>query len=134
LKDTIKITDKIVKTKNVRDYFRCHWILETDFVNCKFKLFSKNEVEYNFFDNVDMIAVPGGFGDSDSFDTSANEEFKKLYENVKNYKKDFSNQVNKISFSIPHKNNIKGLIYFCLVYLRKKIYLMLKNLFNNRYS
>ena len=35
----------------------------------KFKLFSKNEVEYNFFDNVDMIAVPGGFGDSDSFDT-----------------------------------------------------------------
>ena len=35
----------------------------------KFKLFSKNEVEDNFFDNVDMIAVPGGFGDSDSFDT-----------------------------------------------------------------
>ena len=26
--------------------------------------------------------------DSDSFDTSANEEFKKIYENVKNYKKD----------------------------------------------
>ena len=43
-----------------------------------------------------------------------------------NYKKDFSNQVNKISFSIPHKNNTKGLIYFCLIYLRKKIYLMLK--------
>lgn len=40
LKDNIKITDKIVKTKNVRDYFRCHWILETDFVNCQFKLFS----------------------------------------------------------------------------------------------
>lgn len=34
----------------------------------KFKLFSKNEVEDNFFDNVDLIAVPGGFGDSDSFD------------------------------------------------------------------
>ena len=43
-----------------------------------------------------------------------------------NYKKDFSNQVNKISFSIPHKNNTKGLIYFYLVYLRKKIYLALK--------
>ena len=34
-----------------------------------FKLFSKNEVEDNFFDNVDMIAVPGGFGDSSSFNT-----------------------------------------------------------------
>ena len=35
----------------------------------KFKLFSKNEVEDNFFDNVDLVAVPGGFGDSDSYDT-----------------------------------------------------------------
>jgi glutamine amidotransferase-like uncharacterized protein len=34
----------------------------------KFKLFSKNELETNFFDNVDMVAVPGGFGDSDSYD------------------------------------------------------------------
>jgi glutamine amidotransferase-like uncharacterized protein len=34
----------------------------------KFKLFSKNELESNFFDNVDMIAVPGGFGDSNSYD------------------------------------------------------------------
>ena len=34
----------------------------------KFKLFSKNEVEDNFFNNVDIVAVPGGFGDSDSFD------------------------------------------------------------------
>jgi glutamine amidotransferase-like uncharacterized protein len=31
-------------------------------------LFSKNEVEDNFFDNVDVVVVPGGFGDSDSFD------------------------------------------------------------------
>jgi glutamine amidotransferase-like uncharacterized protein len=35
----------------------------------KFKLFSKNEVEDNFFNDIDLIAVPGGFGDSDSFDT-----------------------------------------------------------------
>ena len=34
----------------------------------KFKLFSKNELETNFFDNVDMVAVPGGFGDSNSYD------------------------------------------------------------------
>jgi hypothetical protein len=32
-----------------------------------FKLFSKNEVEDSFFKNVDIIAVPGGFGDASSF-------------------------------------------------------------------
>ena len=34
-----------------------------------FKLFSKNEVEDGFFDDVDMVIFPGGFGDSDSYDT-----------------------------------------------------------------
>ena len=33
-----------------------------------FKIFSRNEVEDVFFDGVDMIAVPGGFGDADSYD------------------------------------------------------------------
>ena len=33
-----------------------------------FKLFSKNEVEDRFFDSVDMVVVPGGFGDASSFD------------------------------------------------------------------
>ena len=33
-----------------------------------FKIFSKNEVESVFFDNVDLIAVPGGIGDASSFD------------------------------------------------------------------
>jgi hypothetical protein len=37
--------------------------------NYNFKLFSRNEVEDVFFDKVDMIAVPGGFGDADSYDT-----------------------------------------------------------------
>jgi hypothetical protein len=32
-----------------------------------FKLFSKNKLEADFFNGVDMIAVPGGFGDSDSY-------------------------------------------------------------------
>lgn len=32
-----------------------------------FKLFSKNELEDNFFDDVDMIAVPGGLGDAAAF-------------------------------------------------------------------
>ena len=34
-----------------------------------FKVFSKNEVEEGFFDDVDMVVFPGGFGDSDSYDT-----------------------------------------------------------------
>jgi glutamine amidotransferase-like uncharacterized protein len=37
--------------------------------NYNFKLFSKNEVENGFFDDVDMVIFPGGFGDSDSYDT-----------------------------------------------------------------
>ena len=37
--------------------------------NYNFKLFSRNEVEDVFFDGVDMVAVPGGFGDADSYDT-----------------------------------------------------------------
>ena len=32
-----------------------------------FKIFSKNEVENVFFDDVDLIAVPGGFGDVATF-------------------------------------------------------------------
>ena len=32
-----------------------------------FKLFSKNCLEDVFFDDVDMIVVPGGFGDADTF-------------------------------------------------------------------
>jgi len=33
-----------------------------------FKIFSINPLEDNFFDDVDIIAVPGGFGDASSFD------------------------------------------------------------------
>ena len=32
-----------------------------------FKLFSKNRVENVFFDDVDLVAVPGGIGDADTF-------------------------------------------------------------------
>lgn len=34
-----------------------------------FKLFSKNEVEDGFFDDVQMVVFPGGIGDSDSYDS-----------------------------------------------------------------
>lgn len=37
--------------------------------NYDFKLFSKNEVEEGFFDDVDMVVFPGGIGDSDSYNT-----------------------------------------------------------------
>ena len=33
----------------------------------RFKLFSKNTVEDTFFDDVDMVAFPGGIGDSESY-------------------------------------------------------------------
>jgi len=33
-----------------------------------FKIFGINELEDNFFDGVDIVAVPGGFGDASSFD------------------------------------------------------------------
>ena len=33
-----------------------------------FKIFTRHELENDFFDNVDIVAFPGGLGDSDSFD------------------------------------------------------------------
>jgi glutamine amidotransferase-like uncharacterized protein len=36
--------------------------------NYNFKIFSINELEDTFFDDVDIVAVPGGFGDASSFD------------------------------------------------------------------
>jgi hypothetical protein len=39
--------------------------LQSDY---NFKIFSKNPLEDDFFDDVDIVAVPGGFGDAASFD------------------------------------------------------------------
>ena len=33
-----------------------------------FKIFTRHELEADFFDNVDVICIPGGFGDASSFD------------------------------------------------------------------
>ena len=49
-----------------------------------FKIFSKNELEDDFFDDVQMIAVPGGFGDSDSYDRLFNYNAYRVKEFVKN--------------------------------------------------
>lgn len=34
----------------------------------EFKIFTQHELEDNFFDDVDVVAFPGGIGDSDSYD------------------------------------------------------------------
>lgn len=34
----------------------------------RFKIFTKHELEENFFDDVDMVCIPGGFGDASKFD------------------------------------------------------------------
>jgi len=39
--------------------------LETHY---NFKIFTRHELENDFFDNVDIVAFPGGLGDSDCFD------------------------------------------------------------------
>jgi hypothetical protein len=49
-----------------------------------FKLFSKNKLEKNFFDGVDMIAVPGGFGDSDSYEKLFQHNGKRVIDFVNN--------------------------------------------------
>ena len=34
----------------------------------RFKIFTRHELEDSFFDDVDIVAIPGGVGDSDSYD------------------------------------------------------------------
>ena len=48
-----------------------------------FKLFSRDEIEPTFFDDVDMICIPGGIGDADRFDSL----MKYNYDAVRNYVK-----------------------------------------------
>lgn len=37
----------------------------------EFKIFTKHEIEDNFFKDIDIVCFPGGLGDSDKFDTLA---------------------------------------------------------------
>ena len=48
----------------------------------RFKLFSKNTVEDMFFDDVDMVAFPGGIGDSESYHTIVKRNEQRLREFV----------------------------------------------------
>jgi len=49
-----------------------------------FKIFSINPLEDNFFDGVDMIAVPGGIGDASSFERAFRHNGNRVKEFVKN--------------------------------------------------
>jgi glutamine amidotransferase-like uncharacterized protein len=49
-----------------------------------FKIFGKNELENNFFDGVDMIIIPGGIGDSESYTTLFKHNAKRVRNFVKN--------------------------------------------------
>jgi len=49
-----------------------------------FKIFSKNELEDNFFDDVDIVAVPGGFGDASTFDQAFKHNGNRVRNFVKN--------------------------------------------------
>ena len=53
--------------------------LESDFV---FKIFTKHRVEKDFFDDVDMIAVPGGLGDADTYSYLMRENQKRIRDYV----------------------------------------------------
>ena len=55
--------------------------LQSDY---NFKIFSINPLEDNFFDDVDIVAVPGGIGDAASFDRA----FKHSKNRVKNFVQD----------------------------------------------
>jgi len=49
-----------------------------------FKIFSKNAVEDNFFRHVDLVAVPGGFGDSNSYESLFKHNGESVREFVRN--------------------------------------------------
>lgn len=49
-----------------------------------FKIFTRHELEDDFFDDVDIVAFPGGLGDSDSFDYLTRDNRKKIKKFVRN--------------------------------------------------
>jgi glutamine amidotransferase-like uncharacterized protein len=49
-----------------------------------FKIFTRHELEDDFFDEVDIVAVPGGFGDAESFTYLMGENGKRIKQFVAN--------------------------------------------------
>ena len=50
----------------------------------RFKIFTKHDLEDDFFDDVDMVCVPGGIGDADSFDYLMRENLPRIKDFVMN--------------------------------------------------
>ena len=50
----------------------------------RFKIFTRHELESDFFDDVDMVAFPGGVGDSDSYDYLMRDNASRVYEFLDN--------------------------------------------------
>ncbi len=50
----------------------------------EFKIFTKHELEQDFFDDVDIVCFPGGIGDSDSFDKLMHTHKRRIREFVRN--------------------------------------------------
>lgn len=50
----------------------------------RFKIFTRHEVERDFFDDVDIIAIPGGIGDANSFDYLLRENLEQIRNFVSN--------------------------------------------------
>ena len=48
----------------------------------RFKIFTKHEVEDNFFDDCDLICIPGGIGDADSYDNTLVKHAKEIRKHV----------------------------------------------------
>ena len=48
-----------------------------------FKIFTRHAVERDFFDDVDMIAIPGGIGDASSFDYLLRENIQSVQQFIK---------------------------------------------------
>jgi glutamine amidotransferase-like uncharacterized protein len=53
--------------------------LQSDY---NFKIFSINPLEDNFFDDVDIVAVPGGFGDANTFERAFKHNKKRIQQFV----------------------------------------------------
>jgi glutamine amidotransferase-like uncharacterized protein len=52
--------------------------------NYRFKIFTKHEMESDFFDDVDMICIPGGIGDVSKFDMCSNANGNSIRQFVQN--------------------------------------------------
>ena len=55
--------------------------LQGPVILCFYVIFTKNKLEYNFFDDVDAVCFPGGIGDSESFHSL----FKENKDTIKNF-------------------------------------------------